>query len=84
MRSNSSGSVSIFTILSGIFKIKKSYDDYKDIDKNDQAKLCYCATAQRLYAFEDWLIELADMFEISKIRSKDIRATKRRFNNIRR
>ena len=40
----------------------------KDIDKNDEAKLCYCATSKRLVEFENWLVELTNILSISKYR----------------
>jgi hypothetical protein len=40
----------------------------KDINKNDEAKLCYCATTQRLFTYENWLLELLNILEISKIK----------------
>ena len=43
----------------------------KDIAKNDEARLCYCATTQRLKSYESWILELIDMLEISKVRLKE-------------
>jgi len=43
----------------------------KNIDKNDEARLCYCATTQRLEIYESWILELIDRLEISRIRFKN-------------
>jgi len=43
----------------------------KDISKNDEARLCYCTTTQRLKSYESWILELIDMLEISKVRLKE-------------
>jgi len=43
----------------------------KDINKNDEARLCYCATLQRLITYESWILELIDKLEISKLRLKE-------------
>jgi hypothetical protein len=40
----------------------------KDINKNDQARLCYCATSQRLKSYEDWIKELLEILGIYDVR----------------
>jgi len=40
----------------------------KDINKNDQARLCYCATSKRLKSYEEWIKELLKILEIYNVR----------------
>lgn len=45
----------------------------KEISKNEQAKLCYCASNARLYNLENWIIELSEILNIPSLFNKKMK-----------